>query len=79
VVLFVLLGGGALLATTGAPSAGSLLQALAMALAGVVALVDGQIRLTGRVSLLGPGRGVGRVLAALQVLAALGLLLGLLG
>lgn len=78
-VLLALIGGGALLAGAGSPGLGSLLKALAIVLAGLVALVDGVIRLLGRLSLLGPGRGTGRVLAGLQVLAALGLMLGLLG
>ncbi|MCL5110135.1 MAG: hypothetical protein M1401_15000 [Chloroflexi bacterium] len=54
------------------------MQGLAILLAGLVALVDGLIRLAGRPSLLGQGRSLARVLAAPQVLTVIALLAGFL-
>ena len=65
---------GALVAGT-SPVLGAVLQLLAIGAAGLVALFDGLARLAGRPSLLGPGRGIGRALAALQALAGLGILI----
>jgi hypothetical protein len=72
--LVVTLVAGALIAATVSPVLGGLIQGLAVVAAGLVALIDGLIRVAGRPSLLGTGRGAGRLLALIQTLAGLGIL-----
>lgn len=67
------------LVASASPMLGTLLQVVIILGAAVFATLDAIIRLSGHHSFLGDGRGVGRLLALVQLLAALGLLLGLVG
>jgi membrane associated rhomboid family serine protease len=61
------------------PAAASTLGVVIILGAAIFATVDAVLRLTGHHSFLGDGRGIGRLLAVIQLLVALGLLLGLIG
>lgn len=77
-VLVVLLVGGALaFSSYVGGTQGAAIQLFILLAAAVIGLVDGIVRAVGRAALLGPGKGAGRYLAVLQVMAAL-TILGLL-
>lgn len=64
---------------TASPALAAAGQAVVLLAAAGLAIVDALRRLTGHHSLLGQGAGLGRLLALVQLLVALGLLFGLLG